>query len=79
MPVTRRKLAVVAVPNPQTCSCAKRGYNIHAAAAYLGVSKWQVRRWKKDGVLTSAKVGKADHFDKVILDLFMDKMFGVAA
>ena len=82
MPVIRRSL--LEVPKPEVKSdCNKRGYDVREAAAYMGVSVWQVRQWVQSGELKAGRLGTGRNarqlFDKALLDKFMDKLFAEAA
>lgn len=74
MPVIRRKLT----PGPEP-EVSKRGYNIHAAAVYIGLSKFRIYELVKAGKLRPVEIGKGRNpaflFDKIDLDRYMDELF----
>jgi|SRR5271165_3438717 len=54
-------------------------YKLKIAAKKLGVSLWQVRRWKRDGVLPSFRWGNADMVSHEDLLAFVERSRGGAA
>lgn len=74
MPTIRRKL-ISEVP-----AFNKRGFNIHSAADYVGLSKFRLYELVKAGKLHPVSTGNGRNpaflFDRIDLDRYMDGLFG---
>ena len=68
MPVIRGKLASSAPTTDQ------RGMNVKAAAKYLGVSTYQIRRFFREGVLRPFMIGNKWMVDRVDLDALIERL-----
>jgi len=52
--------------------------NVRAAAKYLGTSAWQVRKFKREGVLKPFLIGNKDMFDRNDLDTLIERLKAAA-
>ena len=68
VPVIQRKLASSAPTTDQ------RGMNVKAAAKYLGVSTYQIRRFFREGDLKPFMIGNKWMVDRVDLDALIERL-----
>jgi excisionase family DNA binding protein len=62
------------IPQPQWQPDGEtRGMNVRAAAKYLGVSVWEIRRKIREGVFPSFKLGNKNMVDRADIDAFIDR------
>jgi excisionase family DNA binding protein len=73
MPVILRKLA--SSPAPAT---DQRCMNVKAAAKYLGVSVWQIRKFFREGDLKPFMIGNKWMVDRVNLDALIERLKAAA-
>ena len=64
----------VPVIAPQQTASDQRGMNVNAAAKYLGVSTYQIRRFFREGDLKPFMIGNKWMVDRVDLDALIERL-----
>jgi excisionase family DNA binding protein len=74
IPITRHQPQIQSAQPPTD----QRGMNVKAAAKYLGVSIWQIRKFIREDAVPSFQIGNRDMVDRADLDALIERLKNVA-
>lgn len=72
--ITRRQPQIQPAQPPTD----QRGMNVKAAAKYLGVSIWQIRKFIREDVVPNFRIGNRDMVDRTDLDALIEQLKNAA-
>ncbi len=72
--IARRQPAIQPAPSQSE----QRGMNVKAAAKYLGVSVWQIRKFIREDAVPSFRIGNKDMVDVRDLDALIERLKSAA-